>query len=197
MQPHVPASVSLGWHVLLAMQDQPTCDADAQGLHPTAHCRARVLPQSVPASTWLDLLSWPAAIRAGRWGCCSFSCGCALLSSLGPLSACLRDRRIERPCLLALVILVEDLCGRVSACYNEGMVTPVIAPVPLNEQAYCQRNCLEDGRACKFFRLGASYLSAVTFHYADTLQTYIQAFNIFRRYGSVKRLAQPFTTISC
>src|SRR5260221_2614648 len=45
----------------------------------------------------------------------------------GLLSACLRDRRIERPCLLALVILVEDLCGRVSACYNEGKVTPVIA----------------------------------------------------------------------
>src|SRR5258708_40055208 len=52
---------------------------------------------------------------------------CSPFKPGGLLSACLRDRRIERPCLLALVILVEDLCGRVSACYNEGMVTPVIA----------------------------------------------------------------------
>jgi len=100
--------------------------------------------------------------------------------------------------LLALVILIEDLCGRVSACYNEGMVTPVIARRFLSTNKHTARGTVWKtvGRA-SFPGSARPTLSAVTFHYADILQTYIQAFNIFRRYGSVKRLAQRFTNSSC
>src|SRR5713101_8529768 len=102
------------------------------------------------------------------------------------------------PYLQMSVILVEDLCGRVSACYNEGMVTPVIARRFLSTNKHTARGTVWKtvGRA-SFPGSARPTLSAVTFHYADILQTYLQAFNIFRRYGSMERLAQRFTNSSC
>src|SRR5258708_39532512 len=91
------------------MRGQPTCGADTQGPHPTAHCRARVLPQSVPPGVWLALHQYIAATPTERSGFCFSSSNVSFAPSLVLF---LRERgRCGSP-PLSLLHLRHSLQGR-------------------------------------------------------------------------------------